>query len=146
MIMKNILVSIDFNKGEDLIIKKAIEIAEKFNSKVWIIHITAPEPDFVGYNVGPEYIRENRANELRKEHKILEEHAKNLNDQGIEAQGLLIQGATIEMILEESKKLKVDLIIAGHQEHNFIYKAFIGSVSAGLIKKSKIPILIVPIE
>ncbi|HLV14133.1 MAG TPA: universal stress protein [Xanthomarina sp.] len=144
--MKNILVSIDFNKGEDLIIKKAIEIAEKFNSKVWIIHITAPEPDFVGYNVGPEYIRENRANELRKEHKILEEHAKNLNDQGIEAQGLLIQGATIEMILEESKKLKVDLIIAGHQEHNFIYKAFIGSVSAGLIKKSKIPILIVPIE
>jgi len=146
MIMKNILVSIDFNKGEDLIIKKAIEIAEKFNSKVWSIHITAPEPDFVGYNVGPEYIRENRANELRKEHKILEEHAKNLNDQGIEAQGLLIQGATIEMILEESKKLKVDLIIAGHQEHNFIYKAFIGSVSAGLIKKSKIPILIVPIE
>jgi len=144
--MKNILVSIDFNKGEDLIIKKAIEIAEKFNSKVWIIHITAPEPDFVGYNVGPEYIRENRANELRKEHKILEEHAKNLNEQGIEAQGLLIQGATIEMILEESKKLKVDLIIAGHQEHNFIYKAFIGSVSAGLIKKSKIPILIVPIE
>lgn len=144
--MKNILVSIDFNKGEDLLIGKAVELANKFHSKIWLIHIAAPQPDFVGYGVGPKYIGDGRASELKKEHKTLQAYANKLIDKGIEAEGLLVQGATIEMIIEESKKLHIDLIIAGHQEHNFIYKAFVGSVSAALIKNSKIPILIVPIE
>jgi nucleotide-binding universal stress UspA family protein len=59
---------------------------------------------------------------------------------------MLVQGATIEMIMEEAEKLKVDLIIAGHEEHNFLYKAFVGSVSRQIIRKSKIPVLIVPLE
>jgi len=50
------------------------------------------------------------------------------------------------MIIEESKKLNIDLIIAGHHEHGFFYNAFVGSVSAQIIKKSKIPVLIVPLE
>ena len=45
--------------------------------------------------------------------------------------------ATIEMIIEESKKLNVDLIIAGHHKHGFFYNAFVGSVSAEIMKKSK---------
>ena len=49
------------------------------------------------------------------------------------------------MIMEEAVKLKVDLIIAGHEEHNFLYKAFVGSVSRHIIEKSKIPVLIVPL-
>jgi nucleotide-binding universal stress UspA family protein len=143
--MKNILVTIDFNKGDQKLIDKAIQLAKTSNSKVWLIHIAAPDPDFVGYSVGPQYIRDDRASDLRKEHKVLQEHAKVLKDKGIESEGLLVQGATIEMILEESKKLDVDLIIAGHHDHNFIYKAFVGSVSGSLIKKSKIPVLLVPL-
>ena len=50
------------------------------------------------------------------------------------------------MIMEEAKKLNVDIIIAGHHEHNFFYKAFVGSVSGKIIKKSKIPVLIVPLK
>ena len=49
------------------------------------------------------------------------------------------------MIIEESKKLNADLIIAGHHEHGFFYNAFVESVSAEVIKKSKIPVLIVPL-
>jgi hypothetical protein len=50
--------------------------------------------------------------------------------------GLLIQGVTIAMIIEDANKLNVDLIIAGDWEHNFIYKAFIGRV-CGKIKKNQ---------
>jgi nucleotide-binding universal stress UspA family protein len=144
--MKNILVTIDFNINEQLLIDKAFQLAEQFDSKIWLVHIAAPDPDFVGYGVGPQYIRDSRASELRKEHKILQEHSDNLEKKGVKAEGLLIQGATIEMIIEESKKLKVDLIIAGHHEHNFLYRAFVESVSGKIIKKSKIPVLIVPLE
>ena len=144
--MKNILVTINFDENEKLLIEKAIQLAQSFDSKLWLIHVAAPDPDFVGYEVGPQNIRDSIAEELRKEHKLLHEYSIGIKKKGIDSEGLLIQGATIEMLMEKAKKLKVDLIITGHQEHNFFYKAFIGSVSAGIIKKSKIPVLTVPLD
>ena len=144
--MKNILVTINFEKNEKLLIDKAFQLAESFNSKLWLIHIAAPDPDFVGYEVGPQYIRDFRAAELRKEHKLLQKYSTDLKAKGVDSESLLIQGATIEMIIAESKKLNIDLIITGHHEHGFFYNAFVGSVSAKVIKESKIPVLIIPLE
>lgn len=144
--MKNILVTIDFDKNEQLLIEKAFQLATPFNSKIWLMHIAVPDPDFVGYEVGPQYIRDGRAEELRKEHKLLQEYTIKLKKNGAQAEGILVQGATIEMVIEEAKKLNIDLIIAGHHEHNFLYKAFVGSVSSEIVKKSKIPVLLVPLD
>ncbi len=142
--MRNILVTIDFDKNARLLIKKAIELATKFNSRIWLLHIVAPDPEFVGYGIGPQYIRDYRAKDIRTEHRLLQKYSNELEDKGINSDSLLIQGPTIEMIISKSKKLDIDLIIAGHHEHGFLYNAFVGSVSAEIIKKSKIPVLIVP--
>jgi len=144
--MKNILATINFEKDEQKLIDQASEIAKAFNAKLWLMHIAAPDPIFVGYKIGPQYIRDTRAHELREEHKQIQNYSNQLKENGIEAEGLLVQGATIEMIMEESKKLNIDLIVAGHAEHSFFYKAFIGSVSSQIIKNSKIPVLIIPFE
>ncbi len=76
----------------------------------------------------------------------MESYTDTLKLKGIEAEGLLIKGATTEMIIEEAEKLNIDLIITGHHEHSVIYKMFLGSVSKGLINKSKIPVLVIPLE
>jgi len=144
--MKNILVTLDFERNEHLLIDKAFQFAKPFDSKIWLMHIAAPEPDFVGYNDNPQFMRDSRASELTKEHKLLQEYSNNLKKKGASAEGLLIQGPTIEMIMEKAKKLNIDLIIAGHHERSFLYRAFIGSVSRKIVKKSKIPVLIVPLE
>ncbi len=144
--MKNILVAIDFKGHEQLLIDKAYELAEAFHAKIWLIHIAAPNPDYVGYEAGPQNIRDNRATQLKKEHKLLESYSNELDKKGIDTEGLLVQGATIEMIIDESIKLNIDLIIVGHSEHNILYKALFGRVSRNIIKNSKIPVLIVPIE
>ena len=144
--MKNILVALDFKGNEKLLIDKGYEFAKAFLAKILLVHIAAPNPDYIGYEVGPQYIRDFRAAELKKEHRLLETYSNKLKEKGIECEGLLVQGATIEMIIKESNKLNIDLIITGHEEHDFIYKAIFGSVSRNIIKKSKIPVLIVPIE
>ena len=144
--MKNILVAIDFKGHEQLLIDKAYELAVAFHAKIWLIHIAAPNPDYVGYEAGPQYVRDNRATQLKKEHKLLESYSNELEKKGIDTEGLLLQGATIEMIINESQKLNIDLIIIGHSEHNLLYKALFGSVSRNIIKKSKTPLLLVPIE
>ncbi len=144
--MKNILVAIDFDENLDYLVKHAQRFGRAFDAKIWLMHVAAPDPEFVGYDVGPQYIRDSRADELRDEHKIIEKYTDQLHEQGCDAEGLLIQGATIEMIMEESKKLNVEMIIAGHHDRSFLYNAFVGSVSAQIMKNAKIPVLIIPFK
>jgi len=144
--MKNILVPIDFNDNESILLNKALEFSRAFKAKIWLLHVASPEPEFVGFGVGPQYIRDSRAQELRKEHRLMNDYADKLKIEGIECEGLLINGGTIEMILEEADKLNTDLIITGHHSHSIFYKAFFGSVSSEVIKKTTIPVLIVPLE
>lgn len=144
--MKNILATIGFYDNEKLLMEKAFEIAEAFNAKIWLLHVVSPEPEFVGFGVGPQYVRDARAKELKKEHRMLDEYADELKAKGIQAEGLLIKGSTIEMIMHEAEKLKIDLIVTGHHDHNFVYKAFYGSVASGVINKTKIPVLLVPLK
>ena len=144
--MKNILLAIDFNNSEKVLLDSAMEWAKAFGAKVWMLHVAAPEPEFVGFGVGPQYIRDSMAEELKKEHKMLFEYANQFKSEGIDADGLLIKGATTDMIMEEAEKLKIDLIITGHNDHGLLYKLFFGSVASGVIRKSKIPVLLIPLD
>ena len=144
--MKNILVPIDFDGTEQFLVNKAMELAASFGSKVWLLHVSAPDPDFVGNEVGPQSERDSRAEILREQHRALQKYAESLRSKDIAATALLIQGPTIETILNESKKLNIDLLIASHHDHGVLYRALIGSVSNQLIKKSKIPVLVVPVD
>ena len=142
--MKNILVSIDFHDKTRLLIEQAVNLARAFKSKIWLIHMAAPDPDFVGYGPGPEYIREDRAIDLKNEHELLRRYRIEMRENGLDTEALLIQGATVETILDEIERLNIDLIILGHHEHSIIYNLFHESVSDKVIQKSNIPMLIIP--
>lgn len=144
--MKNILVAIEFGDKEELLVEKAIEFGQKFNSKIWIVHASAPDPDFVSFEAGPQSVRDERAKALHKENRAVATLADMAKFKGLDAVGLLIKGATIEVILEESEKLNADILIIGHKKHGFVEKFIKGSVSGGVLQHSKIPVLIVPID
>jgi nucleotide-binding universal stress UspA family protein len=143
--MKNLLVGVDLKSSDMLLLAQASALATKFNSKIWIIHIATPEPDFVGYGIGPKYIRDVLADELRSEHRQIQTYTQNLHDQSIEAEGLLIQGPTIEMIQSEVVKLKIDLLILGSHRHSFLYETFVGHTAIKMMNQLSIPLLIVPL-
>ena len=143
--MKNILVTVDLEDNSRVLVEKAAELAEKFDSMVWVVHITEPDPGFVGYKEGPQYVRDNRADEIKHEHHQIREYKDILKAKGIKAEGLLIIGSTIEMILSEMNKLNIDLIIIGHHKHSFMYKIFGEVTDLSVLKKSKVPLLIVPL-
>ena len=143
--MKNILVAVDLDASSQLLINTAAEQAEKFNAKVWVLHIAEPEPDFVGNKAGPQYVRDYLVEEIKKEHKLIRQYTEELIAKGIVADGLLIQGPTVKMILEEIEKLQIDLLIIGHQRRSLLFKIFIGDNHTALVNKSTIPVLVVPL-
>lgn len=142
--MKNILVAVDLKEGTDKILNVAFVHAQEFEAKIWIVHITAPEPDFIGYEVGPQYIRDMRATEIKVEHRKLKDLADGINYKGVAAESLMINGGTVEMLVAEINKLHIDLVVIGHHRHGVLHKAFFGRTDISLIEHTKIPVLVVP--
>ncbi|MEZ5196352.1 MAG: universal stress protein [Bacteroidales bacterium] len=140
-----LLVAIDFSEITDLILQKVKEIALKAHAKVWLIHVVQPEPDFVGYDVGPESERVFIAKKFHEKHAELQSIAKNLAMSNVDITPLLLQGPTVTTILDEAQKLNADIIVVGSHGHGTMFNLLVGSVSKGLLKKSSVPVLIVPV-
>lgn len=143
---KNIMVAVDFNDSLGELMVYADRLAQKFESKVWVLHVADPEPDFVGYEPGPQYIRDLKAEEYREEHRNLQEVCKNFLSEEIKSEALLIQGSTVETVMSEAQKLNIDLLIVGTHKHSFLHNLLQESVSMELIKKAEIPMLTIPID
>lgn len=142
--MKNILVAIDFSSMTHSLVDRASIFAEKFGAKLWLVHIASPDPVFVGFEVGPQHVRDSKAQELRMEHRELQSLAKQLNAKGLNAESLLIQGPTADTLVAEARKLKADLIVLGAEDHGTIFKAVFGSVWEDVVKQVNVPVLLVP--
>lgn len=82
--MKNIVVAVDFSEETERVIEAARELASAFSAKLWLVHAAAPDPDFVGYRAGPQSVRDAVANELREEHRLLQQLADGLRGTGID--------------------------------------------------------------
>jgi nucleotide-binding universal stress UspA family protein len=106
--------------------------------------VAEPDPDFVGYEVDTEQIRDIEAKRYHQEKCDLEAVKEDLKKAGINNKALLIQGATVETILKEAEKLSVDVIIMGSHGKNFMQRTLLGSSSTGVMHQSTLPVLIVP--
>lgn len=144
--MKNILIPLELehSKLEKKIIDTTISYAGSLGAKCWLIHVAAPNPDFVGFEVGPKYIRDELAEDLRDEHREIQKISDYFDKHKIDNEALLIQGATQEMIQKEIDKLSIDLLILGNKKHNFLEVFFKGSLTDSLVDEVNIPILLIP--
>lgn len=142
--MRNILVAVDFSPVTDAVIDAAVAVSRAFQSTVHLVHVEAPDPDFVGYEAGPEVVRQAVAGQIRQDHRRLQElkHAS-WHDPGA-VSALLIQGPTVEKILAERDRLNADLIVIGSHGHGALFNLLVGSVAEGVLRRAACPVLVVP--
>jgi len=50
------------------------------------------------------------------------------------------------LLVDASSNLEAELIVVGTHGHGAVYDVLIGSYSAGIIRKSKLPVLVVPVR
>jgi len=142
--MKTILVPVDFSDCATKVIKTAATIAESFSANLILLHVASPEPEFLGYDPGPQSVRDSVAKELAKEHTFLQKLEQELASPGIKTTALAIQGYPVEKILEEARKLHADLIVMGSHGHGTLRNLLVGSVTEGVMRKAACPVLVVP--
>ena len=142
--MKNILIPLDLKAETGSVLEHATALARALDAKLWVLHVAAPNPDFVGYEPGPQYIRDVRADTLREERAELHRITSELSLKGIDAQPLLVMGPTVETILAEADRLKADIVVMGTHGRRGLAKAFMGSTCDDVLRANRFPVLVVP--
>jgi nucleotide-binding universal stress UspA family protein len=139
-----ILVAVDLSESTQTIVDKVEEMNKEYPAKVWILHNAEPEPDSVEFKVDPLAARETLAKKFHNEHRQIQEIANRLRKAGLDATALLVRGATVETILKEASDLDVDMIVVGTHGRGAMYQLLVGSVSEGILHKSRYPVLVIP--
>ncbi len=139
-----LLVAVDLSDSTQIVVEKAEEIAKALSAEVWLLHNAEPAPDALEFRADPQTAREDLAERFHHKHSQIQEIARRFREAGLKATALLVHGAMVETILKEASKLDVDMIVVGAHGRSAMYKVLVGSVSDGVLYKSKCPITIIP--
>lgn len=142
--MKNILVALELRGDTTRVLEQAVELARSCRAKLWLLHVADPDPDFVGYEPGPQYIRDERAEILKEERSKLHGMVDSLASTGLEVQPIMVMGHAAETILQEAERTGSDLIIMGTHGRRGLAKAFLGSTSDDVLRANRFPVLVIP--
>lgn len=144
MNMKKFLVALDATEADGPVIEHAQALAKAFGAQLRLVHVAAPHPDFVGYEAGPQYIRDARADELKHEHGELLRWRGELTADGLQVETRLVMGPTVETLTAEAEEFQADLIVMGSHGRRGLARFFIGSVSEDVLKEHRWPLFIIP--
>ncbi len=139
-----VLVPVDLSAVSSRVADGARSLAKRIDARVVLMHVEPPDPDFVGYEVGPPTVRDAVSREIRKDDARLHALRDALRAEGVEAEGLLIQGPAVEKIIEESNRLDVDYIVIGSHGHGALYDLVVGSVCDGVVRRATRPVVVIP--
>lgn len=143
---KNILALLDFSAVTEKVVTRAGDLALFYEAKCWLIHVATPDPEFVGYKVGPQYIRDHRAGVLAEEHHKMQGYKAQLLQKGIDCETLLVQGQINATIEAEIKKLDIQMVVLGSHGRSRIHNLFVGSVCEFMLRNATVPLMVIPGE
>jgi nucleotide-binding universal stress UspA family protein len=140
--MLKVAVALDFSFATPDILNQAKKLVQGNQAHLWLLHVEAPDPDFVGYDVGPQSVRDSVATEMHQHHIKLQDLAAQCRLEGLETTALLLQGPTVQALAEKSVELGIDFLVVGSHGHG-LKQLILGSVSDGLLKQAPCPVVVV---
>lgn len=142
---QKILVPVDLSEFNKKVISVAIAQAKLVpDSEIHLIHIVTLDIGVIVSETGFTYLPELEESTINEETKRTEELKEIIEKEGIPCKLLVKQGIPSNVIIDEAIESDVDLIVIGSLGHNMLYNMFIGSVATEVIKRSPVPILVVP--
>jgi nucleotide-binding universal stress UspA family protein len=141
-----ILLALDLSSATDAVLVGFRNLFPGPQTQLTLLHVAAPDPEFIGYDPGPQTVRDQVAGECHESHQRIQSLAQDLEKHGYEAEALQVQGAYADCILSMSRKTKADLIVMGSHGHGAMHHLLMGSTCEQVLKKSECPVLIITIR
>jgi nucleotide-binding universal stress UspA family protein len=142
--MKSILVPVDFSKATELVLKATVTMAKALDARVTLMNVAPREPDVFGHQLTRKVVTEPVPEDVRERYDKLMGCAKWLEDADVIVKPLLVRDDRVRAVIQEVEREDVDLIVMGSHGRGALYRRIMGSVSEGVMREAKCPVLIIP--
>lgn len=143
--MKKGLLALDLRKESRELVQMAIDWARAFDGQIILLNVELVDSDNKSLET---YSQEDKEKALIRDENMRTILAieLQLTEKEIGFSRIIKFGNPQEIILEVAKSENVDMIFMGLNKHSSAYKFLIGSVADQIIKKTEIPVLLIPNE
>ena len=154
--IKKILYATDLSQNARHAFGYAASLANQYGGKITLLHVFEELPHsaqmrvaaIVGKEKWNEMVKDNEEEALNTMRNQLEDFCNEMSNELAECPFIVenicvTQGIPAEEILDQSTKEPFDLIVMGTRGHGLIGNALMGSVARRVVRRSKIPVLVV---
>ena len=144
---RKILCATDLNPESSEAVRKAVQLAHQYNSKIIMLNIheefmTKEEMGMLRVSIDSMKLQFEKTavqakNEMRK---VIE----TLHAEDIQVEYIIREGKSNQVICKEASRVQADLIIMGVSDKNIISNFIFKTTAAFVIDHVKIPVLVVP--
>lgn len=151
--IKKILYATDLSKNSAYAFYYAVDLAQKKGATIIILHSVEPVPVYVrNYISGAEKLElENQNEMIGIIKKRLDNFCHKVDNQigspcvELVSKVIVRMGHPVEEILSAADEEACDVIILGNHGKGFLKQTFLGSVSRGVLDRTRKPVLIIPL-
>ena len=143
--MKHVVVATDFSDIAEHALDRAVSLAAQLGASITIVHsyelpmLSLPDGVVVA-------TAEMMVTIVAAAQQHLDKTVKRLAEQGVTVKSVLRSGVPWEEINDVAHAESADLIVIGTHGRRGLARALMGSVAERVVRTSKLPVLVVPIE
>ena len=139
--VKSILVPIDISDYSKGALKYAVEIAKKFNAKMYLIYVIEPVVYPSDFSMGQVSIPAVDHDSFNRSKNELKKLAEMEIDSTIEVEVIIKSGKPFVEINESASEKDIDLIIIATHGHTGVEHLLFGSTAEKVVRKAPCPVL-----
>ncbi|MDO5705615.1 MAG: universal stress protein [Paracoccus sp. (in: a-proteobacteria)] len=155
--VKTLLYATDLSEGSIYALRYAVRLAETLDGKVHVLHALRPMSEEAritlrAYVTDPALRAAAIQDRMQTAREVMAERQKTFWDETDPEKAArrdriaaieIIEGNPAEVILRHAVDLDADMILMGSHEHGFSH-TFLGTVATRVMRRSRIPTLIIP--
>ncbi|MDP2204872.1 MAG: universal stress protein [Alphaproteobacteria bacterium] len=145
--MRNILMASDLSSRSDRAFDRAVQVSKQFKAGLHVLHVLDPDlPMQIQDELLDNAEKTLKAQAGRAQKKVsaaAEKKSAGKKSAGKKDAVVVAAGSPAQTILEQSKKLKADLIVTGAHKKDSLRDLFIKSTAEKLLRFSEKPVLVV---
>ncbi|MEV5704748.1 universal stress protein [Actinoallomurus sp. NPDC052274] len=149
---RRILAAIDWTPSTEAVLDQTRQLASLTGAAVLVLHVRATDfpslPSILGALASQALAGEPAENDVSSvARRMVDDAVVLLSAAGVHAEGLLLEstpGYTPRAVLDQARKLEVDLIVLGSPHHGGPSALFRSNVADEVSRHAKCPVLIVP--
>lgn len=143
--MRTLLAAVDFSDASRTIVAHAVEFARAQGARIVLLHVVEPVVSYVPVGAAMDVIETSPPPILEADLAAQKTHLDRLAAGQENIETLAVVGLAADEIVTQARECGAELIVLGSHGHGALYHLFAGSVVTGVLKRARIPVLVVPV-